>query len=1278
MHHLNAQGRDTLAKYLSLDAPSDDDDDTDDEYYRRPLGNLNFMEDTTTSDSESVHDQEDADRRPTGVPKVLDPIGPYPDAQERSPTGYPIMPEGRERIEWQSMLASVLTGEVLRSEKKRISGTLNEKDKEMDIRYKIWMGVRARLRARVPEDEQKYIEEARRHLDTMLGEVTKFRIVNGPEASTPANQVATILKKVDQCESLFPSRKAMMQEKSIYSSIEFQTNYEALTSWQSMTNSLRTQILILQKWTGSEELNVTVPKAKISTETIDGKSTFIERLLKDEGLQKTFDKQTLTNVNELVIRAKTITIDNATAFAKMGLPTYMEDLLLLINFPTRLMEECLKFQLDYADRLNDPTMLMVDQFLDDFRVALREGCRIKIEYQSIVDSDSKLWKLPSCIDSDYDNVLQRALKFFFKLLHFKLKSGSKAILFKEAEILEQEWEFLIGVCQHIDGGDLMVAEQFSSLSNRLLGRLMEYFNSQMRSPGDQSSEEMAALYNKVLENVRLRHRKLLRFSRVLSSQFENSAEYHLTSDSFPAMVQALIDSDHFLVYTNIYEAKGIYIIAESSLYDRPEAVRELLCKSFWRRTEELNPLSEYVLILAPRDEFMWTGRVVECAVEEMDFGVRSGRLRLATDGSTYRLASCKSRFQKSLGPYSLEVLIDSKANIQSINRELNRIKRTAFRLADSIISSVNILRRTVYGKGCQELVENFFSFATEFGQRAVRYMDATARTQLNLMLIRLSIDWVGFICEDCIPNDRKTFRWAVIALEFAMMMTRGNNILVLSEAEFSLLRARVASCMTLLISQIDVMGARSHLEAERERERQEALRGDAKKQMKKNMLYEKSGIQNPYDHRNNTALSSVSDVRESWVRQLSELDKQRTLQEQDMHMIGKVLDDDRLEDRSLVFLAASSSNVSIRWQQGRFIGGGSFGSVYLAVNLDSNDLMAVKEIRFQDSQSLPGLLRSIRDEMSVMAMLDHPNIVQYYGIEVHRDKVYIFMEFCQGGSLANLLEHGRIEDEGVVQFYTLQMLQGISYLHKNDIVHRDIKPDNILLDHGGTIKFVDFGAAKVLAKTQRTRGRTITTDENGLTGTPMYMSPEVITNDAVGRRGAMDIWSLGCCVIEMATGHRPWPNLDNEWAVMFHVVQGHPPLPDPSLLSELGIDFVRQCLTRDPNVRPTADELMAHPWIQEMLETVDSYQEMGDMDAQQPEEYVEREPMLEPGLETVMEEGGTAKRKDVGSATLVQVQGDSADAAAIFAAMKLDDKKDDKVDDKVDEQVEDVNEQLPV
>lgn len=168
----------------------------------------------------------------------------------------------------------------------------------------------------------------------------------------------------------------------------------------------------------------------------------------------------------------------------------------------------------------------------------------------------------------------------------------------------------------------------------------------------------------------------------------------------------------------------------------------------------------------------------------------------------------------------------------------------------------------------------------------------------------------------------------------------------------------------------------------------------------------------------------------------------------------------------------------------------------------------------------------------------------------------------------------------------------------------------MLLDHEGVIKFVDFGAAKILAKNSKTVQRSRKPGAGApiaipgmegkglggvqsLQGTPMYMSPEVIKGESRGRRGAMDVWSVGCVVLEFATGRRPWSQLDNEWAIMFHIgmAQQHPPLPEPGQLSELGIDFIRQCLTIDPYERPSAAEMREHPWIQKLLEELASQNE---------------------------------------------------------------------------------------
>lgn len=425
------------------------------------------------------------------------------------------------------------------------------------------------------------------------------------------------------------------------------------------------------------------------------------------------------------------------------------------------------------------------------------------------------------------------------------------------------------------------------------------------------------------------------------------------------------------------------------------------------------------------------------------------------------------------------------------------------------------------------------------------------------------------MCDDCVASDRKTFRWAVVALEFAMVMTRGQNILSITDDEYARLRAKVAGCMSLLISHFDIMGARGTVAAQAEKQKADAMIGKLRLDIGRLKDDEES--------------SRV--VRAQWLDELEKLDQLREDRRAERQALGRVLEDSNDADRALTHLSASAGNVHLRWQQGQFVGGGTFGSVYAAINLDSGHLMAVKEIRLQDPKLIPTIVSQIRDEMGVLQVLDHPNVVQYFGIEPHRDKVYIFMEYCSGGSLAGLLEHGRIEDETVVQVYALQMLEGLGYLHDANVVHRDIKPENILLDHNGVIKFVDFGAAKVIAK----QGKTVVADgpsgngrQRSVQGTPMYMSPEVIKGGKHGGRlGAADIWSLGCVISEMATGCRPWANMDNDFAIMYNIANGNSPMtPNAEQMSEVGLDFLKRCFERDPARRASAAELLQHEWIQ--------------------------------------------------------------------------------------------------
>ena len=540
--------------------------------------------------------------------------------------------------------------------------------------------------------------------------------------------------------------------------------------------------------------------------------------------------------------------------------------------------------------------------------------------------------------------------------------------------------------------------------------------------------------------------------------------------SIDSFITALVETDHCLVYTQTFEEDGTYIIATPNLKDRPDQIRRILMEAFHVNEVEEGPsfleggdtdtiddeAPTYLLVLTPRTRFLWNGLVLMLQLPRFDLKLQDNRIRLIADGPQRRLAQAKEEFVDIFTLYDEEgnplepsmpppkCVIEQQAHLPGVNHELRKINRATNRLAESIIDSVNHVRQALRDTaGYQELLENWYAFVSEHGQHAQKYMDQQSSLKFQRLLIRLAISWVSFICDDCDPNDRKTFRWAVSALEFTLHRTRRNNILQLPDEQFEMLRQKVASCMTLLISHFDILGARSTLEAKKEQERQEELlrrQTSASERLASDdfVLLFAPGI--------GTSPTYLDPhLRKFWERMsraVQELESKRAQIGAEQHSIGRVIDEAKLVDKSLVSLAGSSSNISIRWQQGRFIGAGTFGSVYLAVNLDSGSLMAVKEIKFQEVAGLSSLYAQIKDELAVMEMLHHPNIVEYYGIEVHRDKVYIFEEYCQNGSLAALLEFGRIEDESVTQIYTLQMLEGLAYLHSMNVVHRDIKPDS--------------------------------------------------------------------------------------------------------------------------------------------------------------------------------------------------------------------------------------------
>ncbi|TKY57774.1 Mitogen-activated protein kinase kinase kinase YODA [Spatholobus suberectus] len=269
-------------------------------------------------------------------------------------------------------------------------------------------------------------------------------------------------------------------------------------------------------------------------------------------------------------------------------------------------------------------------------------------------------------------------------------------------------------------------------------------------------------------------------------------------------------------------------------------------------------------------------------------------------------------------------------------------------------------------------------------------------------------------------------------------------------------------------------------------------------------------------------------------------------------------------------------SVKGQWQKGKLIGRGTFGSVFHATNLETGASCAMKEVNLiPDDPTSAECMKQLEQEIKILGQLHHPNIVQYYGSEIVGNHLYIYMEYVHPGSIRKFMrEHCGAMTESVVRNFTRHILSGLAYLHSNKTIHRDIKGANLLVNESGIVKLADFGLAKILMGNSY---------DLSLKGSPYWMAPEVVkgvkneSNPDVVM--AIDIWSLGCTIIEMLTGKAPWSEIEGPSA-MFKVLQESPPIPEN--LSSVGKDFLQQCFQRDPADRPSAAKLLKHPFVQNL------------------------------------------------------------------------------------------------
>ncbi|KAF1838345.1 Pkinase-domain-containing protein [Decorospora gaudefroyi] len=276
------------------------------------------------------------------------------------------------------------------------------------------------------------------------------------------------------------------------------------------------------------------------------------------------------------------------------------------------------------------------------------------------------------------------------------------------------------------------------------------------------------------------------------------------------------------------------------------------------------------------------------------------------------------------------------------------------------------------------------------------------------------------------------------------------------------------------------------------------------------------------------------------------------------------------------------------------IGGGSFGKVYKGLDRRTGHTVAIKVI---DVENAEDEVDDIMGEIMILSGMNSPYVTKYYGSYLAGSDLWIVMEFCSGGSCADLMKPGAIA-EAEIAVILKELLMGLAYLHDDHKLHRDIKAANILVGANGQVKLADFGVSGQLSATM--------TKKNTFVGTPFWMAPEVIKQS--GYDGKADIWSLGITALELANGEPPYADI-HPMKVLFLIPKNPPPTLQGNF-SPAFKEFVDLCLRKDPRERPNAKQLLQTNFIRKagkparLQELISRYQ---DWKVRYPKEAAESE-----------------------------------------------------------------------
>lgn len=935
----------------------------------------------------------------------------------------------------------------------------------------------------------------------------------------------------------------------------------------------------------------------------------------------------------------------------LKLPQYRTLYLFLCRMPMDVIREslCIRLEQKPAEPSALSIRQLMQEFKEGLKVGVICKQKYRRDVHSVMPTDYDV-SLHNALEKEFNDILKLTLGVYLDYLKRWVCMGSptKAI---QKNVLESEWNFTRSVCSEIPGGEMLAGNSFCAIASSMLSstgkylrdgisRRMEFQSDTSGSETDERSEKDMALsilrrIQRVLSEARDQCLKAVSVTKMIRRDLEVAAEFDINVP-IPELLERLAITGHVLLVLPHNDNYAVFV--PQSLRSHREYLHCLLDLSSrseppprssddkeeslpcYSQTSEDDAENEgYMILLQTQTgdgetiETLWKGETVRIHNLRDDAILRSHVQRevlLLIVFNAIHLSARRREVQETLGP-GLELRYENRPSNYVVAESLLQLKNEVIYLSQTIIQSIedvinkcNIQFLNVHLldpveqapliSRWKEVVRHCFKLGFEFNKDVLRLVSGKPNVELALNVVKLANLWMSFTVKHSERGRGLRPKWATQGLEFLVTACESDITYHLSDEEFCRLKESVSQCVHHVIGSLDHSSKTQSLSPAIRRFSKSSmpvfpnsLSADSlspslspmmSRKMSLNISREELSISFSTLPRRDSA-NDILPWKQRVGRSIDLIESARDVALEEATLIGRV---SRQTKEAKWHIRLKS--VQFSWQRGVKIGQGRFGKVYVAVNNQTGELMAMKEIALQPNDHRT--IRSVVDELHIFEGIHHPHLVRYYGLEIHREEMIIFMEFCPEGTLENLVastETGLPEE--LIRRFTRQLLEAVTVLHENGIVHRDIKGANIFLtDVGNCLKLGDFGcAAKIKSQT------TMFGELQGFVGTQAFMAPEVFMHTMTEGHGrAADIWSVGCVVIEMATGKRPWYELESNYAIMFKVGMGEVP-PAPPTLSEEGQAFLSHVLQHDPKQRETAANLLEHNFLKVYQEDDPSY-----------------------------------------------------------------------------------------